>query len=111
MEHLSETIIVRDAEAINAIVVEAIQEITEIFKYELSNGDQEKLQWVMKERSTTPGGRVNFLRQLAKEKATSSNFMGAVNNILISLQQKLNQNEINFYLTGAIQKGLLDEIL
>ena len=45
MEHLPETIRVRDAEAINTIVVEVIQETTEIFKSELSNDDQEKLQW------------------------------------------------------------------
>jgi len=110
MEHLPETIKVRDAEAINTIVVEVIQETTEIFKSELSNDDQEKLQWVVMERSTTPLGRIIFLRRLAKEKATSPHLMGVVNNILISLRQKLNQNEIKFYLTGAIQKGLLDEI-
>lgn len=94
----------------NSLIALAIKEVAVAFDADLSDSDQIKLQMVVAERHTSPQGRVAYLRQLAKDEDASVLLKDAVNNVLLSLKQQLNQAETE-RLTGGIQSGLLDEIV
>lgn len=93
---------------VTSLINDSIEEVVNVFSSEMSLRDREMLIGVTTEESTTPYGRITYLRQICTTQGVSKELKYYVNQILQTLQQKFTNTETDkFNLMG---KSILEEI-
>ena len=93
---------------VTSFINDSIAEVVNLFNSEMSPTDREMLISVTTEKSTTPYGRITYLRQICTAQGVSEKMKCYVNQVLQTLQQKFTNTEKDKF--NLLGKSILEEI-